>query len=872
MPQLAPIVANVAINLAVAVGASVLSSLLSPKQSASTTTLQTPKGFSFTLQTGEAVPVSAVLGRGRAQGQLIYHNSYGTDNEYLQIVIKVGHGWHDGMETLLIDEKPVTLVGSNADPKGFSVSEYTVGGEPYMWVKYYTGAPGQTADGELVANANPPDRWTAAHKMTGCAYYILTCRYQADLYGSTVPLSGSVWRGLRLYDWRADGAVWGDQSTYVFSTNPAVIRYNYRRGIFVNGVRMLGQGFSAWSCDLAGYTAAANRCDETFHDPVTDTTFKVFEYGREVTDAEEKLSVLSELDASYCGTSFKRGGADVPLPGQQLVSVLTLTDADRLIGYPVQADRKGSVSAKKTMWSGQYVSSELGYAMGAYAPQISADMETLLGGRRSVAMDQPYELLQPRAQMRAQIALRRQLYPGTRVETFTPKAFVLEPGDPVTRVCEWGTVLMVVRNISRVLIDGRWVGVTVTMDEWDNSIVPASGESFVTPAPPAGVNPSSPSRTIAVSGFGIVPYSREGGGAQHPYGRATWTPITDPNVDQVMIRVWPTDGDPDPDHEDFFADAKLTSVKLVGPLQPLTGYSAKAIPIRNDARACAFTNVATFTTTDESIPAVAADVTFDQLRDDLQEKINWILAAAQDVSAAVGGLSSIVQDQDLANFTDKQTLRRELHASVGDTRADYQERIAVAASALDALSQSLVALTATVGDNTSSIETEQTARANADSALTSAVQVLRAALGGNTAQINVVMEAQAATAGYSARYAIRAAVNDGSLRQGAFYIDVPANPASSVRIGLLADQTVFFDGAGNPFALFAAGQTFIDTARIQNLTSANIQAGSITADRLNVSSLSAISANLGTITAGTMSLGGGRVLIDGPNARILISE
>jgi len=761
MPQVAAALVPIAINAAIGIGVSVLASALQPKQ-ASATTLSTDTGFSFELQTGEGVPVSAVLGRGRAKGQLIYHNSYGDDNEYLQIVIKAGHGWHDGLEALLIDEKQVTLSGSNDDPKGLVVDSFVKDGTPYMWVKWYDGRPGQAADPELVANANPSDRWTSAHTMTGCAYYILTCRYQADLYGGTIPLSGSVWRGLRLFDWRDHDCIWGDPATYVFSTNPAVIRYNYRRGIYVNGVRVLGQGFSAWAGDIDGYTAAANRCDEEFYDPETDTTFPVYAYGREVGDDEAKLDVLAELDQAYCGTSFKRGGADVPLPGQQLVSLMTLTDGDRLRGYAVQADRKGAVSAKKTMWHGQFVSADAGYELAAYAPRIDTALETLIGGRKSVAMDQPYEWLQPRAQLRAEVALRRQFYPATRVETFTPKAFVLEPGDPVTRRCEWGDMLMVVQKVSRVFKDNKLVGVTLTLQQWDNTIVPASGDSFVVlPAEP-GPGPADPHRTIAVSGLNMVPADVLGGGAIHAFGKATWTPITDPNVDQVMIRLWPTAGTEANDKLDFFADSKLTSTKLCGPLAPDTPYTYRAIPIRKDARTCVFTSTGAFTSGSESPPAGSVD--FDQLTLRYQALINLFRDATASFDDALARISQVMGEQDASHLV----VSEEIQAQLGDAVASFTQEIAVLAD--DNLATALL------------------------------VQSLNAALGGNSASVNVVWEVAAAPDGYSARYVLRAEVNDGSLRQASMFLDVPANPADNTRIGFSADQIVFFASDGTPIS------------------------------------------------------------------------
>jgi len=625
MPQVAPIIGQIALNLAIGVGMSALSSLIKPQRQ-QTQQVRTSRGFSFELEVGESAAVRAVFGLGRASGRLAYVNEFGTDNEYVQMVIDIGHGWHDGLEHFLVDEKPVQLTGSNGDAFGRAVSSYTVSGTPYLWVKYYTGAPGQTADPELVARSNPAGRWTAAHKFTGVAYMIITCRYQEDLFGSTMPRFGSVWRGLRLFDWRVPGAIWGQQSSYVFSKNPAVIRYNYRRGIYANGVRVLGQGFPSFACDLAGYTAAANRCDESFFDPVSGSTFPVFEFGRQISDDEEKLSVLRELDESYCGSSFKRGGADVPLPAQQLVSVMTLADIDRLGGEPIRVDRKGAASQKKTMWHGQYVSHETGWGQSPYTPRVNADLESVLGGSRAATLNQPYENSQERAQLRAEIALRRQFYPATRVETFAPRALVLEPGDPIIRDCEWGPTLMVVEKAERHMQDGAVVGVTLTMSQWNNAIVPASGDSFVALPPAVGPGNASPDRTIAVSGFGVAAYQRAGGGAVHPHGKATWTQITDPNVDQVMIRIWPDGGTEANDKQDFFASARLQSNLVFGPLQPLTTYKVKAIPIRSDGRSCVWTNVGEFTTGPQEVPAEVADgsVTPAKLAQALKNERGWV--------------------------------------------------------------------------------------------------------------------------------------------------------------------------------------------------------------------------------------------------------
>lgn len=768
MAFVAPLLGNIALNLAIGVGASLLASALSPQQKNTPQTLSTSKGFSFEMQVGEGAPVSAVVGLGRARGQLVYVNEYGTDNEYLQLVIKVGHGWHEGLETLLIDEKPMALVGSNADPRGRSVAQFTRGGVPYMWVKAYNGAPGQAADPELIARANPAGRWTAAHKMTGCAYLIITFRYDPDFYGSTLPLSGSVWRGLRLFDWRQPGAVWGDQSTYVWTRNPAVIRYNYRRGIFVNGVKVLGQGFSAYANDLAGYTAAANLCDEDIYEPVTNTTFKRYEFGREIGDDEEKLSVLTELDAAYCGSSFKRGGADVPLPAQQLVSVMTLTNGDRLRGHPVRADRKGTVSSKKTMWHGQFVSADVAWGLAPFTPRINTELESVLGGRRAIALDQPFEYLQTRAQARAEIALRRQFYAGTRVETFTPKAFALEPGDCITRVCEWGSVLMVVEKVEP--IEHR-LGVTVTMSEWSNTIVPASGDSFVTLPTEPGAGPANPDRTIAVSGLSVVPFQRAGGGAVHPFARATWTQITDPNVDQVMIRLWPAAGSEANDKQDFFASARLSSTLLLGPLQAETDYTGYAIPIRSDGRVTVKTNLFAFTSGSETVPAEVPDgsVGLEKLNDELKNAHGLI--TREDLLGSVPDrLAQLEQDQfNLAN-------------GLGDVSDTSKRDVRV--------------LKAQSGSNAAAVIEERKARVEADVANATLIQETIAKLGTAVSDAFIRFDVLASDNLTYADIAVMGRIGEGGefIESGIrIHLEIVGGVLTS-QIALLAQKLVITDG------------------------------------------------------------------------------
>lgn len=613
MPVAAPILGNIALNLAIGVGASLLAGLLKPPQQISTTPVTTSKGVSFDLTIGESVPLFTIFGRARTAGHLIFAQEYGTDNEYLKLVIVCGKGHYDALEEFIVDETVVTLSGSNSDTHGKTVDEFEVDGTPYMWIKTYDGAAGQTADAGLIAAANPSDRWTVNHTLTGTPYAIVTLRWNSDLYGGTLPTFGFVWRGLKLYDWREDSTVdggsgsqrWADQSTWEWTENPAVIAYNWRRGYSINGVKVFGLGFPATANDLAYFTSCANVCDETVVYPETGASLARYAYGKQVTDADDRLDVLRELEASWCGASFSRGGAYAPVPAATQTAVMTLEDSQRLVGYPVRADKWGSVSAKKTAWHGDYVSQADGWQVTPYGTRFSTTLETLIGGRRSTQFNQPFEYKSERAQMRAEIALRRQSYPAMRTETFGPRALVLEPGDCITRSCDWGDVLMIVESVERLPHN---LGVTLTMSEWNNAIVPASNESFVDLPPSAGTGPAAADRTLTIpSPFVVAAYGIQGEGMTLPGARATWPQITDPNVTDVLIRVWPTAGSEANDAIDVTASAKLQTAKIFGPLQDNTEFTYKGTVVRNDGRTTAFTSTGTFTTGEAAVPTVPAD-------------------------------------------------------------------------------------------------------------------------------------------------------------------------------------------------------------------------------------------------------------------------
>ncbi|MCF1744613.1 hypothetical protein [Paradevosia shaoguanensis] len=704
MPQVAGAIGGIALNLAIGVAASVVAAAIMPQRK--TTPVTTSRGWSFDLTIGEDTPVSVLLGGGRAKGQLVYINEYGFDSDYhVQLVIKCAHGEHGDLEQFLVDGKAEPLSGNNSSARGRVVNRFMADGQPYLWVKYYTGAPGQIADAELVSRGGA--RWGSFHRLTGCAYMIVTVRYNADLFSGALPQFGSVWGPLKVYDQRYDSTAgglgpqrWGQRETYQPSRNPVVLAWNWRRGIFVNGVKVAGMGYPAFANDNAGFIAAANACDETIFDPVTNTTYTRYEYGREVSDDEDRLAVLSELETAWAGASFRRGGAYVPLPALQRPSLGTLTDTDRLDGFAVAANRKGPASALRTAWHGKYLSAAHDFNLTPFPTKIDAALEASLGGRKSQPFDQPYERLMQRAQARTEIAYRRQIFAGTRKETFHPRAMRYEVGDIVTRACEWGNVTMEIVEKERL---ERYAGVTLTFREWSNTIVPASGEAFVQLPPDIGAAPANPDRLQYVPGFQGDPYSQAGGGAVHPAIKFTWGEISDQSVDQIFITFWPSSGTEAADGKSISA-TRFNRAALGTGVAPETEYAYYATFTTTPWRKTLATPVQYVVTGSETVPAEVADgsVGLEKLNQEMRNA-HGLLTREDLLGSVPDRLAQLEQEQfDLAN-------------GLGDLSDTSKRDVRV--------------LKAQSGSNAAAVIEERKARVEADAANATLIQETIAKLG-----------------------------------------------------------------------------------------------------------------------------------------------
>lgn len=641
---------NVAVGAAINVGVGLAINAITGGGQPTQSPGVTPSGVRLEPRVGIDVPVGAIFGLQPSPGRFLYQNSYGTDNEYLQLVYDGWRGWHEGLDGILVDNKASTLSGSNADPKGRVIDALTIGGTPYGWVKYYTGAPGQAADPELVARANPPERWPATKKLTGSAYAIVTLRFDRDRFAGNIPGFRFIWKGLRCYDRRKDSTQpggsgphrWGQPETYEWTANPAILQDNWRRGVWINGIRILGLGVSEHACHHARIVAAANLCDEEVTYDDTGRTLPRYAFGAELTDEMDTVSVMRMFEQSMAGFGVELGGAYAPLPAQTMIPVMTLSDTDRVVGEDVSERKRLDPTQVKTAYHGMFVSPEDGWLPKEYGLRRNAVAESADGGRRQGKLDLTMVPYQEVASTIAEIYVRRDSFQGTETAVYGPKAAKLEPGDVVTRQSAFfGTVQMMVWSIAELSAAKR----RITFRLWDNSIVPDADEGFM-PLPATTIPAPVPARPITVSAFLLVAVDQVSGTTTVPALRATWTPITDQTVDRVIIKYWP---EADATQVRYHSvEVPSSGMAVIEGVVPETTYKATATIVTTPPRTTIWAPEQTATTGAIVVPATVPPITVEMLATEMFNRVTGTIdqmnARMAEFETQLGDLAQVVAE------------------------------------------------------------------------------------------------------------------------------------------------------------------------------------------------------------------------------------
>lgn len=716
-------------------------------------------GVKGTIQTGGDNPLAFIMGFYGTAGQLEYAGTWGNDGEvpnaYFTKVVSVSDLPVRGMAGLFVNGERVTVLWAEANSIGAPVAEYRVGGKDHLWVRFYDGTQ-TTADSFLLDKfGSDPDRpWQSDMIGRGVAHFIATALINRELFSGFPEYLAEI-NGIPLVDPRGDDE----------HENPIVAADNIMRGLSYDGQWVYGpQGITGNRLPSANWEAQMDKCDVVQGDGL-----KRFRFGLEVTVDTEPHALIGELLKACEGRIAEIGGIYKVLVGEPGEPVASFTDEDIVITdgqsyepFPGLEDTFNAITATYPEPAEAWESKEA-------PPRYRADLEALDDGRRlPFATDYkavPFPV-QVQALMRAAIEETRRF--RRHFQTMPPEWWEYEPLD----VASWSSDRNGYADKQFLIVamdDMPNVNQGVSLQEIDPADYGWDSEYEL----PWDVAPLVIARPLpqVMTGWNVAPYVvvDADGASRRPAIEVFWASgMVDVRAVQVQVReTWGS--------ENVFFDGELpydpaiaspSAVPSISTLLPNTDYEVRGRYLPFSGRETLWSDWLGVTT--PNVKLGSSDIAID-LANVAQDVLNQLGLKPRQLIESFKLLGTLLEESDRENFNKRETLFREITVELEGLEASFTEIIEVALGPGGAIAMAL--------------------------------ESLYAAMGGNTSEVNVRWEAVAAPAGYSARYAIQAAVNDGSFRAATLFLDVPADPGDPTRIGFMAGQTVFFTSGGLPIAL-----------------------------------------------------------------------
>lgn len=777
------------ISAGLAVGAQLAVSYFTRQKTAQTQT-EKSTAISGSIQFGADVAVWTVYGMAAITGHRAYYGAWGTGDEYNGEVFILANGHCDGLEPYVYfygEKHTLTSVSTI----GNETARYTVSGfSDLIDVRFYDGGAGQLADAKLVSDtASLDNTWKSTSRLTGMAYVVVERKYDQDLFADGRPQFKWVLRGKKLYNWRLDDTVAGgvgahridDPSTHEWSHNPALARADYELGLkgLISGRSIIGMGKAFSELHLASYTSAANTADA---DRTKDgRTFDTYQIGMIVDSETDFTEVLRDFDDAMAGYSFNASGLSGIIVGAPQTIAHTITaddirmDAQKTIRY-----RRPSTEAYNYL-TGSFISQEALWEAESLTPvTVSADV-TADKRRRSLAYDFQQVNDPDVAQYLLNIRYRQNRKGGYGTLPVSKRlAYKAEAGDWVTYA-----------GLTWIVMGRRWStgGFNLELAETGSDVYLetgiAVGPVVTAPSAPTFYTPTTVSN-LALQATVVS------GDADLPAIKATWTAITSPTVDSVVLEyriVGETDAqrvvDPSPE------DGEI----VIAPVASGADYEVRATIVTTPARTSTWTPWVSITTTTVAGNLPDNSVSFSKVAADLES----ILASFQ------------------RNIGDLQTIVAADAASGGLAHLErYNE------------DNRIRALVSNLGDASKALVVEETvARTSAIEAFASQSLLVQSDLGAASASSLMALQASVTPDELTTSYNmfLRADTGD-TFKEAGMSFSITATGGEPVsNIQLKADSLTMDDGT-SPF-VFEDGTLFVENIRFKRLRSAS---GSIDID------------------------------------------
>jgi hypothetical protein len=382
-----------------------------------------------------STPRKAVLGTTAMALDLRYHESSGTDQEYVDYIIAVAAHKVTSINEIWFEEKQAWTLA---------------GGVTATYSDYLTVAVRTEGTAGNYISINGGTKWGSSRRLTGCAYVHLRIKRTGNTKKAESPLANGlpsrvtiIGDGALLYDPRKDSTVPGgsgshratDQSTWGAYTNaddtdnPALQLLWWLLGWEINNKLSIGCGVPYTRIDMESFITAANICDESVTLAIGGTQ-KRYRTSGTASDADDRLEIINNLLASMNGTIRDNSGKLMltVLKNDLADYALILDEGDMVSGFEWQ--QTGGLTENNNVARGRYVdpSQNSLYQFVDY-PEVGFTSPD--GIDRVMSLDLFYVEDGRRAQRIAKQALQRNQYRGMFSATFNTKALGCQVGDIV---------------------------------------------------------------------------------------------------------------------------------------------------------------------------------------------------------------------------------------------------------------------------------------------------------------------------------------------------------------------------------------------------------------------------------------------------------
>ena len=749
------------------------------------------------LNLASNAPRSLQIGTRGNGGALVDWYTYGHKNQYAELVIYLGEGPY-GQLTGVWSLGRKVYNGTIQHGQRVQLTEFD-SPDGRAWVEYYDGRPGQTASTRLVSATS--NAWTSSNVGTGCAYVIVTCRWDPD----TMPAIASFFfetEGAKLYDRRKDSTAGGsglhrlkDPSTWEVSSNPAVALDHYMLGRYLDGSSppVFGIGLDPSVVSYERFATQANLCDE----PVTTA------YTRQYVGNQPRYAangfifsddgyrdVIIGLCRSMNARPADLGGQLGVIDNEAKAPVLDVVDGDVVEGsveiYSPKKPRDQLIGGIR----GNYQDPENNYNPTDYPSVTDADWAAEDGEQLEFGdFDLDFETDPERAQRLALLHARRERRQATLNGVYSLRLLELEDGDWFTRTTEKFPSGKIFEVVGSPVMDTETMSIRIDAVEVD-----ASDTAWTAAVDAIATNQPQPSgqllpAVLDVPAFTVAAVEDAAGTLKFPVAELTNTGFdaSDPSSADIMFEIYRDDGNgvPTGGPVTVYLPRSLQVVRS-SVLMPSTDYLVRGQAFIGQRRS-AWTDYLSFTTTEnlavqqaqEAIAAAEGSALADALAAIdggdglLQETLLSAIARLEEQRLNLGNLGVVEgkpivtvfeQTTEIIQTVEREVVRveQELGSALGDAGSqitDLEETISTETTARAQAVQSLLSQLRTAE---ASIQTLSETTATDTGAVSNQVNALRTEFEANVAnviqQINTLVQADQAEA--AARALLEARVDN----------------------------------------------------------------------------------------------------------------